>query len=113
MPIDLVGGPQAGAGTTKVFGCSMKCRGKTIYREALEEWAPCRFRSARSTWPAVQDLLKNKGDKVRLINIGRPVWTVYAGVPDFITSTSCIAGVTLIYFHQRRQAASKEKALKF
>jgi peroxiredoxin len=73
--------------TTKVFGCSIKWAEKEDWlMAAKEEWAkePVDLRPISST--EIKQLLKNDGDKLRLIN----VWATWCGpcvneLKDFVT----------------------------
>lgn len=73
--------------TTKVFGCSVKWIEKSDWiKKAREEWAkePVELKDIDET--GIKELLKNNGDKLRLIN----VWATWCGpcvteFPDFIT----------------------------
>lgn len=73
--------------TTKVFGCSMKWSWKKEYTEQLiKKWAALPVNVKEITAQEVKELIKNRGEKLRLIN----VWATWCGpctmeFPDFIT----------------------------
>ena len=73
--------------TTKVFGCSVKWAEKTsLVKKGFEEWAmePVSVNMIDET--SIKELLQNKSDKLRLINI----WATWCGpcvteFPEFIS----------------------------
>lgn len=73
--------------TTKVFGCSIKWIEKSDWiNKAKEEWAKEPVQLESMDEKGVKELLQNKSDKLRLIN----VWATWCGpcvseFPDFIT----------------------------
>ena len=73
--------------TTKVFGCSIKWIEKSDWiNKAKEEWAKEPVQLENIDEKGVKELLQNKSDKLRLIN----VWATWCGpcvseFPDFIT----------------------------
>lgn len=73
--------------TTKVFGCSVKWASKEDWVvEYKEKWAKEPVDVEMIDEDGIKDLLKNKSDKLRLIN----VWATWCGpcvteFPDFIT----------------------------
>ena len=73
--------------TTKVFGCSIKWHEKTeLVKKSFEKWAKEPVILDTITEQGIKDLVKNSGDKLRLINI----WATWCGpcveeFPDFIT----------------------------
>lgn len=73
--------------TTKVFGCSVKWAEKTsLVKKGYEEWAKEPVAVNTIDEPALKELLKNKSDKLRLINI----WATWCGpcvteFPEFIS----------------------------
>ncbi|MBL0740059.1 redoxin family protein [Chryseolinea lacunae] len=101
---------------TKVFGCSMKWSWKNEYTQKLmAEWAAMPVTLNEIDVTGVQELLKNKGDKLRLINI----WATWCGpctqeFPDFITIDRMYRGRDFEFIAiSADKIASKEKALKF
>lgn len=73
--------------TTKVFGCSVKWAEKTeLVKQSNEKWAKQPVMLDSITEQGIKDLVKNSGDKLRLINI----WAIWCGpcvteFDDFIT----------------------------
>ena len=73
--------------TTKVFGCSVKWAEKTeLVKQSNEKWAKQPVLLDSITESGIKDLVKNNGDKLRLINI----WATWCGpcvteFDDFIT----------------------------
>jgi peroxiredoxin len=73
--------------TTKVFGCSVKWAEKEeLVKQKLAKWAMEPVILDSITEDGVKELVKNTGDKLRLINI----WATWCGpcveeFPDFIT----------------------------
>ncbi|MET0638140.1 MAG: redoxin domain-containing protein [Chitinophagaceae bacterium] len=82
----LLAGQPVSSPTTKVFGCSVKWAEKESYQVKLkEQWAREPVTLDTIDESGVRDLLKNKSDKLRLIN----VWATWCGpclaeYPDFI-----------------------------
>lgn len=83
----VLAGTPANPASTKVFGCSMKWAWKKDYTEQLiKKWAALPVSVNEITAQEVKELIKNKGEKLRLIN----VWATWCGpctmeFPDFIT----------------------------
>lgn len=73
--------------TTKVFGCSVKWAEKEeLVKQKLAKWAMEPVALDSITEDGIKELVKNTGDKLRLINI----WATWCGpcveeFPDFIT----------------------------
>ena len=62
--------------TTKVFGCSIKWAEKTeLVKQSFERWAKEPVTLDSITEQGIRDLMKNNGDKLRLINI----WATWCG----------------------------------
>lgn len=72
----LLANKEVPVATTKVFGCSVKWAAKGDWTEkAKEEWAKEPVALNMIDEEGVKDLLKNKSDKLRLINI----WATWCG----------------------------------
>jgi peroxiredoxin len=73
--------------TTKVFGCSIKWAEKTdLVKKGFEEWAKEPVTVNMIDEAGIKELLKNKSDKLRLINL----WATWCGpcvteFPEFIS----------------------------
>ena len=73
--------------TTKVFGCSIKWAEKSNWKQkSADEWAKEPVKLDMIDEAGIKDLLKNKSDKLKLIN----VWATWCGpcvteFPDLIT----------------------------
>jgi thiol-disulfide isomerase/thioredoxin len=62
--------------TTKVFGCSIKWAEKnTLVKQSYEKWAKEPVTLDTITEAGIKELVKNNGDKLRLINI----WATWCG----------------------------------
>jgi thiol-disulfide isomerase/thioredoxin len=62
--------------TTKVFGCSIKWAEKnTLVKQSFEKWAKETVMLDTITEEGIKELVKNNGDKLRLINI----WATWCG----------------------------------
>jgi peroxiredoxin len=83
----LLGHRDVPVATTKVFGCSIKWIEKSNWTEkAATNWANEPVAVGPITAAGIKDLLKNKSDNLRLIN----VWATWCGpcvaeFPEFIT----------------------------
>ncbi len=83
----LLGNKEVTIPTTKVFGCSIKWAEKTeLVKQSNEKWAKQPVMLDSITEQGIKDLVKNSGDKLRLINI----WATWCGpcvteFDDFIT----------------------------
>jgi thiol-disulfide isomerase/thioredoxin len=102
--------------TTKVFGCSIKWVEKTsLVKKGFEEWAREPVSVNMIDEPALKELLKNKSDKLRLINI----WATWCG--PCVTEFQEFISINRMY--RRRDfefisisaddPAKKDKVLKF
>ncbi len=83
----LLNGKEPGTATTKVFGCSIKWIEKSDWiTKAKAEWAKEPVTLDNIDTDGLKDLIQNKSDKLRLIN----VWATWCGpcvseFPEFIT----------------------------
>ncbi len=72
--------------TTRAFGCSMKWKSKMAWRETLDtRWAENPVELHEIDLAGIRELVGNKGDKLRLIN----VWATWCGpciieFPEFV-----------------------------
>jgi peroxiredoxin len=82
----VLSGKKPDPAITKVFGCSMKWAWKKEYTEQLyKKWAALPVTINSISTEEVKELVKNKGQKLRLINI----WATWCGpctleFPDFV-----------------------------
>lgn len=102
--------------TTKVFGCSIKWASKEdVGKKYLAKWAQEPVNVESIDEAGIIDLLKNKSDKLRLIN----VWATWCGpcvteFPDFITINRMYRGRDFEFISISADDPSyKEKVLKF
>jgi len=102
--------------TTKVFGCSIKWTEKSNWIDkAREEWAKEPVTLDPIDAAGIKDLLKNKTDKVRLIN----VWATWCGpcvteYPEFIAMNRMYRRRDFEFISiSADDPAKKNKALKF
>lgn len=102
--------------TTKVFGCSVKWADKSGFvQKGFDEWAkePVSLNSIDET--ALKELLQNKSDKLRLIN----VWATWCGpcvteFPEFIAMNRMYRRRDFEFISiSADDPAKKDKALKF
>ena len=83
----LLGNKEVTTPTTKVFGCSIKWAEKTeLVKQSNEKWAKQPVMLDSISESGIKNLVKNNGDKLRLINI----WATWCGpcvteFDDFIT----------------------------
>ena len=102
--------------TTKVFGCSVKWAAKSDWMlKAKEEWAKEPVALNMIDEAGVKDLLQNKSDKLRLIN----VWATWCGpcvteFPSFIEMNRMFRNRDFEFLTvSADNPANKEKVLKF
>jgi len=102
--------------TTKVFGCSVKWAAKSDWMlRAKEEWAKEPVALNMIDEAGVKDLLQNKSDKLRLIN----VWATWCGpcvteFPSFIEMNRMFRNRDFEFLTvSADNPANKEKVLKF
>ncbi len=83
----LINGQEVSTKTTKVFGCSVKwAEKKETVQRVYDKWASEPVNVEMINEAGLKELLQNKSDKLRLIN----VWATWCGpcvaeFPDFIT----------------------------
>jgi peroxiredoxin len=112
----LLSGKEVAVPVTKVFGCSIKWKEKSVWIEKAEiEWAkePVKLDTINTT--GIAELVKNHSDKLRLIN----VWATWCGpcvaeFSDFITMNRMYRdrGMEFVSI-SADDPANKDKALKF
>ncbi len=102
--------------TTKVFGCSIKwAEKKEFVDKSLEEWAKEPVSVDSIDEAGIKELLKNKSDKLRLINI----WATWCGpctkeFPEFITINRMYRSRDFEFISiSADDPGSKSKVLKF
>lgn len=102
--------------TTKVFGCSMKWSWKQEYTKQLyEKWAELPVTLSEITVDEIKELLRNPGNKLRLIN----VWATWCGpctmeFPDFVSIDRMYRGRDFEFVSiTTDKPEKKEKALEF
>ena len=112
----LLAGKEVTEKTTKVFGCSIKWTEKSNWIDkAREEWAKEPVSLNPIDVAGIKDLLKNKTDKVRLIN----VWATWCGpcvteYPEFIAMNRMYRRRDFEFISiSADDPAKKNKALKF
>ena len=112
----LVSGKKPAVQTTKVFGCSVKWAGKSEWAKKLvENWAKEPVSVDIINEEGVKELLKNKSEKLRLIN----VWATWCGpcvteFPSFITMNRMYRERDFEFISISADNPSiKEKVLKF
>jgi peroxiredoxin len=113
---ELLAGKEITTPTTKVFGCSIKWASKTNWvDEYKEKWAKEPVSLEMIDEAGIKDLLTNKTDKLRLIN----VWATWCGpcvteFPDFMTINRMYRGRDFEFISiSADEPTQKEKALKF
>ena len=102
--------------TTKVFGCSIKWADKSgLVKKGFEEWAKEPVALNTIDEAGLKELLQNKSDKLRLIN----VWATWCGpcvteFPEFIAINRMYRRRDFEFISiSADDPAKKEKALKF
>jgi peroxiredoxin len=102
--------------STKVFGCSVKwAEKKEVVQRVYDKWASEPVTVEMIDEPALKELLLNKSDKLRLIN----VWATWCGpcvaeFADFITINRMYRGRDFEFISISADTpANKEKVLKF
>ena len=102
--------------TTKVFGCSIKwAEKKELIQQGFKRWANEPVHVEMIDEAGLKELMKNKSDKLRLINI----WATWCGpcvkeFPDFITLNRMYRGRDFEFISiSADDPANKNKVLKF
>ncbi|MGK2864528.1 MAG: redoxin family protein [Chitinophagaceae bacterium] len=102
--------------TTKVFGCSVKwAEKKEVVQKVYTKWASEPVKMEMIDEAGVKELLKNKSDKLRLIN----VWATWGGpciteFPDFVTINRMYRGRDFEFISVSADNPEKgDKVLKF
>ena len=102
--------------STKVFGCSVKwAEKKEIVQRVYDKWATEPVNVEMIDEPALKELLQNKSDKLRLIN----VWATWCGpcvaeFDDFITINRMYRGRDFEFISiSADNPTNKEKVMKF
>ena len=102
--------------STKVFGCSVKwAEKKEVVQRVYDKWANEPVNVEMIDEPALKELLQNKSDKLRLIN----VWATWCGpcvaeFDDFITINRMYRGRDFEFISiSADNPTNKEKVLKF
>lgn len=112
----LMNGQEIKTSTTKVFGCSVKwAEKKETVQKVYDKWATEPVNVEMIDESGLKDLLKNKSDKLRLIN----VWATWCGpcvaeFADFITINRMYRGRDFEFISVSADSpTNKEKVLKF
>ena len=102
--------------STKVFGCSVKwAEKKEVVQRVYDKWANEPVNVEMIDEPALKELLQNKSDKLRLIN----VWATWCGpcvaeFDDFITINRMYRGRDFEFISiSADNPTNKEKVMKF
>jgi thiol-disulfide isomerase/thioredoxin len=102
--------------TTKVFGCSTKWKEKNDWvKKESEDWAKKPVTVEMIDEAGIRDLIKNKSDKLRLINI----WATWCGpcvteYPEFIIMQKMYGHRDFEFISiSADDPAKKDKVLKF
>ena len=113
---ELMEGKEISTPTTKVFGCSVKWAGKhDLVKKSDEEWAMEPVTINNIDEPGIQELVKNKTNKLLLINI----WATWCGpcmieFPEFVKINRMYRGRDFEFVSICLDDTSKKtKALKF
>ena len=112
----VLAGKNPETATTKVFGCSMKWSWKKEYnKEQSKKWAEMPVKLDTISVDAIRELIRNKGEKLRLIN----VWATWCGpctmeFPDFITIDRMYRGRDFEFISiSADKIEKKDKVLRF
>ncbi|WP_132055249.1 redoxin family protein [Pseudocnuella soli] len=112
----LLQGSAVPVAATKVFGCSVKWAEKEEgNKKAMEQWMKEPVALEGIDEAGVKELLENKGDKLRLIN----VWATWCGpcvieFPDFVAINRMYRGRDFEFISVSADSPEKrDKALKF
>ena len=112
----VLSGKKPDQASTKVIGCSMKWSWKKDYTEQLyKKWAALPVSINEISADGVKELIQNKGQKLRLIN----VWATWCGpctmeFPDFVVIDRMYRGRDFEFVSiSTDKPERKEKALSF
>ena len=112
----LLAAQQVPVTSTKVFGCSVKwAEKKEVVQRVYDKWANEPVNVEMIDEPALKELLQNKSDKLRLIN----VWATWCGpcvaeFEDFITINRMYRGRDFEFISiSADNPTNKEKVMKF
>ncbi|MBC6994339.1 redoxin domain-containing protein [Neolewinella lacunae] len=113
---DLLAGREVATPETKTFGCSTKWAWKTEYKEQVaNEWAARPVSLESIDLAGVEELVKNSGTKLRLINL----WATWCGpcvreYPEFLVLQQMYEGRDFEFISLSTDKPDQhEKALKF
>ena len=112
----VIAGKAVPTATTKVFGCSVKwAEKKEVVQRVYDNWATEPVSVEMIDEPGLKELLQNKSDKLRLIN----VWATWCGpcvaeFPDFITINRMYRGRDFEFISVSADSpTNKDKVQKF
>ena len=112
----VIAGKAVPTATTKVFGCSVKwAEKKEVVQRVYDKWATEPVSVEMIDEPGLKELLQNKSDKLRLIN----VWATWCGpcvaeFPDFITINRMYRGRDFEFISVSADSpTNKDKVQKF
>jgi len=112
----LIAGQKIPVSSTKVFGCSVKwAEKKEVVQRVYDKWANEPVNLEMIDQSALKELLENKSDKLRLIN----VWATWCGpcvaeFDDFITINRMYRGRDFEFISiSADNPSNKEKVMKF